>query len=154
MIPEGTYVARVIEHEPGYSSKKGTPQVRLKWGLKNGGQEGVTLDQYLYFTELSSEIAFKVLDAAGWDGNDEVDLVGVGSVDAEIVVKHEEYEGKVRERIAFVNKPGEGPQMSKPVEDKAEFRRVMRAMRAVSGIGPAQAKPATQNDAGEDDLPF
>ncbi len=157
MIPAGVYVARALSFRHKWS-KNGAPCVEVEFGIiKPAAHNAQRITHWLYFsTKKSSEIAFKALENAGWDGKDELALDGLGSVECELVVQEEEYDGKVRSKVQWVNKPGGGCAETAPPlagKDADEFRRRLRAMRSVTGGAPAAAAVLVV-DASNDDIPF
>lgn len=55
-------------------------------------------------TEAAADYTLEGLENCGWDGRSISRLDGMGSLDVELVLDVEEYEGKLRERVRFVNK--------------------------------------------------
>lgn len=111
MLPDGKYTAQYVGHVHGTSST-GKEQIELEWRVTDGPYEGEKIRSWHYFsTDKAAEISFKALENAGWDGEDIFRLNGLGSVPVEIVVKSEEYQGKMRSRVQWVNKPrGQAPE--------------------------------------------
>jgi hypothetical protein len=90
-----------------------------------------------YFTDGAIERTVESLRHMGYDGGDLADMKLTERV--ELVIEPEEYKGKVRDRVKWVNKIGSGP---KPVSN-------MRAL-SMRVQDVAKRKDPVQND----DLPF
>lgn len=83
----------------------GTAQLALTFQLKTGG----TMEWIGSFAgETSSKISRRVLRNCGWDTKTLKDLAGINENEVELDIQWEEYEGKYRQRIKWVNKPGGG----------------------------------------------
>ncbi len=94
-----------------------------------------------WLSEKTMERTLKSLKLMGWTGTDPfTDLRGIGSRDVQIVIRHEEYEGKVRAAVAFVNSI-----RKKPVAPPAHL--VELAKRIAAGIEVPAKEP-------EDDIAF
>lgn len=103
LIPAGTYMAKAVEWDFG-TSGTGKEQVAVLFAIADGEHQGTRLTWYGYFHEQAArERSFKALRAAGWTGKDLFALEGMGTLDAQIVVEHDSYQGKVRAKIAWVN---------------------------------------------------
>ena len=100
------YKARVTGHKFG-QAKTGTDQIGVAFTLVGGDRDGERLIEYFPLTEAAIEYTWEKLKNAGWDGQDAVALDGLGSVDCSIVVEDEEgQDGKLYERVKFVNSEG------------------------------------------------
>lgn len=123
MIEEGTYAARALTGALGYTNG-GKEQVAVQFALldEQGAETGERITWYGYFTEKTQERTLRALRTAGWAGTDISQLDGLGSRDVELVVKHEEYNGKWAAKVAWVNEPGSGGlALSEPMPaDKAK----------------------------------
>lgn len=96
----GTHIAKVKNAVLSESSK-GTPQVILSFQ----NQAGEHIDAYLYLSDKALERTEKALRACGWVGDDISELMrdGVDLKEVEIVVEDEEYDGKVRTKVKWIN---------------------------------------------------
>lgn len=93
---------RAIEWSYGKSSK-GNEQIVVIFGTPEGRKAW-----YGSFTEAAVDFTLEALEACGWDGRSLVKLDGMGSLDVDLCIEAEEYDGKVRDKIRFVNKPRAG----------------------------------------------
>lgn len=138
-IGAGTYTARALPHtaELIESEGKGTPGVKIVMQLEGGG----SLTWTGWLTGGATEITVKALRAMGWQGDDLSDLSTVGSVDCELVVEEEEYNGKWYPKIKFVNVPGGGAKFGAPM-DAAKKRAFAARMRGeVMAVAGGRASP-------------
>lgn len=117
-----------------------------------------TATRFLYFSEKALPFAIKELRALGWTGDDIAELEilaanGELANEVEIVVEHEEYKGKVRDKVKWINSPGEGSGgVEKPLSDDRR-KSLSDRVRAHLGV----ASPASTEKFGfnpEDDIPF
>lgn len=122
--PQGVYIGRVVRHELGESSKKGTPQFMVTFEILEardnfGDSSRVQSHErsvYIYLTEKSMPIALDALKVLGYRGTKvsalaDADFTGK---EVELYCKHEDYEGEARERWQ-INTPREQKE-SKPVD--------------------------------------
>lgn len=118
MIPEGTYRAqrrntpdaiRLVE-----SGNKGTPGVEIDLRItEEGPQKGAAITDTGWLTDKAWKYAIERLRLLGWTGDDlsEIpDLVARGGLtnEVELVIVHEDYEGRKRPRVKFMNPVGGG----------------------------------------------
>lgn len=151
MIPAGTYRARPVQQDTedgpayaifGQSPQKGSMQVAVRFQFVGGELEGEQMTWIGSFTGGAAEITAKALRACGLRGND-VTAAATQELtnEVELVVKHEEYEGKTRARVAFVNALGGGFAMKKA--DNGALARLKAEMQAkLKGIAETTPAPA------------
>lgn len=163
-IPEGTYRAVAVANpnghyaEIGEAPKAGTPQVVMKFTITDGELQG---EQIMWVGSLhggAAQYTVKSLVACGLTGDDITacetqDL----NRDVEIVVGWEEWDGKTRAKIKFINVPGQFGSFEvkkldsgKKARLTAELRGLMKAQGATAAK-PA-ARPAGINPHAGDDL--
>lgn len=149
MIPAGTYRAVAIQQDTedgpayavfGQSPQKGSLQVGVRFRFIGGELAGEEMTWIGSFTGGAADITAKALRACGLRGND---VTAAATQDltneVELVVKHEEWEGRTRARVAFVNALGGGFAMKKA--DNSALARLKAEMQAkLKGI--AEATPA------------
>lgn len=139
-IPDGTYLATAVEGALGYADT-GTPYIGVLFSLK---EAGVKLTWRGFFTEKTQERTFEALRACGWKGDDLSEITFPQGNEVEVVVKQEEWEGKVHPRIQWVNAV-RGP-MVKNAMTMAERKAFAEKMRGAV-LAFDQSRPQT-------DLPF
>ena len=143
-IPEGNYVAKATSYDFGMS-KGGNEQVGVAFTISQGDHAGQMLSWYGFFNSSeNTERALKALRAAGWNGDDLSNLIGLGDTEVQIVVKEEEYNGKTTTKIAWVNALGVA--MASKMSDqerKAFAARMKGAVLASKAPAPAAGKPAS-----------
>lgn len=109
-------------------------------------ESGEELTWVSSFTPKTERRTLEGLQYAGWSGVDIADLSGLGSTDVELVVDHEEYEGRTRAKIQWVNKAGGMAFKFKTDMPAANFTDLRQRMKGVAlGMkdgGPRQ--PAQQ----------
>lgn len=158
MIPEGTL--RATGRGPGAlrfstSSNKGTQQVEVDLVVtETGPHEGAAITWVAYFSDKAWERTIEALRllCPTWSSDDLTDLLGIsergefGAVDA--VITHEDYQGRPRARVAFVNEPGRGMGKAMASDELRTFAERMRSsVRAVPQTGSTKVaqRPAAQS---------
>lgn len=104
-MENGIYRARPLEAVLTYTAA-GNEQVHISFELLDDGFEGKYLTYFGSFSEKAQEHTFKALRNCGWTGVDLSDLSGLNADEVSLVVENEEYEGKVRAKVRWVNAPG------------------------------------------------
>jgi hypothetical protein len=128
----GRYPATVTSAEFG-ESDKGTPYLLLSMNTEGGE----TADAYLYLSEKALPNALKTLrDAFDFDGNFETAVDQVTGRQVSITCEIEEYDGKERCRVKWINKPRSGGEIA----NKDSF---LKALSAKAARIPAAAPKAT-----------
>lgn len=140
LIQEGRHRARCFGHELSYSSNKGTPTVALGFRMSEGDvDQGRVITAFRYPTDAALEYCVKDLRTCGWQGDDmgAMDDAELAANEVELVVEHEEYDGKLRAKVKWINPLGGGMIKSEtPMDEKQkrDFGRAMAAkVRALSG---------------------
>lgn len=164
MLAAGTHRARAISGTPCKAST-GTEQVAVVFRVPT--EEGdQTITWFGFCTDKTWHHTVRSLRACGWQGDDITDLTGIDANDVDLVIEHEEYDGKMQARVRFVNEVGAAPNITPMDEDsKRLFAARMRGLMAAGAGKPtakAKAKPAPkarQSPAEEpspfnDDVPF
>jgi hypothetical protein len=131
MLSPGYYRARAVEYALG-KTQNGTRQVAVRFEVldEQGAPGGERVTWYGYFTEKTAERTLESLQYCGWEGDDVTDLTGIERNEVQIVVEHEEYEGKTNARVAWVNRAGGGSIAIKAPLDEAEKAAFAREMKA------------------------
>lgn len=160
----GRYTATVKSAELGQSAENGTPYLSLLCKTA----EGEELTAYLYLSDAAFERTTKTLrEVFGFDNNFESVVAQVTGKECSIVVEAEEYEGKTRMRVKWIN--AVGGSSGKPLENAGSLlaqlsakakripaaapsaaRTAAPASRPAPAARPAPAKPATIDD----EVPF
>lgn len=152
------YAVTVKSAEFG-ETKNGTPYLALEFAT----EAAETITGWLYLSEKALANSVKTLrDAFGFDGNFETVVEQVAGKPCSITVELEEYEGKERLKVKWIN----APRSSKPIDNQAEFLKALSAKAARipkeaarPGTAPAKApakaapaKPAAKKD--DETAPF
>jgi hypothetical protein len=150
MISAGVHRAIVGE---GLLGKTGTGKEQVAVSLDvmdtvTGANEHMAW--YGYFTEASAEYTVKALRTMGWQGDDLSDLSSIRGVEVSIVVEHEDYEGKMRAKVRWINPPGSGAILKEQMsEDEAKsfaakMKGRIRALDKLAGQPKATGKPSSR----------
>lgn len=147
LIPEGKFRAKAVDWGFGEAGT-GTFQIGVLMEITNGpeGQPPDQINWYGFLTEKALPVTVKALGALGWKGIDLTELEnrggGLDTNEVEIVVEHEEYDGKLRAKVKWINSGG-GLGMSKRVEGDSlkAFAAKMRA--SIVAADPSRAKTAS-----------
>lgn len=130
MLEAGYYRARAVEWGLG-KTEKGNRHVAVRFETFDAeGRPGESITWYGYFTEKTQERTLESLQHCGWEGDDITELAGIERNEVQLVVEQEEYEGKRRAKVAWVNRPGGGGVAIKaPLDEaeKADFAREVKA---------------------------
>lgn len=143
------YRARAIEGDYGKAGT-GTEQVAILFDLENGER----LTWYGFLSDKSIDRTLEALKACGVQ--DLETLAGLGSQEVEVEVEDDEWDGKPRRRVAFVNALGSGAIRMKeklPEGARKAFAASMKGKWLAMGGGqkPPEPEPETVSD---DDIPF
>lgn len=87
-------------------SSTGKEQASVQFELLEGPDEGRTITAFLYFTqESNTERSIESLQHCGctFPENDIYSEEGFGSQDVRLVIEHEEWEGKTRAKVKWIN---------------------------------------------------
>jgi hypothetical protein len=173
-IPEATYRARgaIGSAQLGHTND-GAPQLAAAFIISEGEHAGKSVPWYGYFTDKTKKRTLESLRIAGWSNDDIGDIEGFGDTEVDIVVEHNEWDGKVTARVAWVNRAGSGGvALRNPMSDAerkafaAKLKGDAVMSRKTAGV-PAQQKPAPKAKpspnaaptsefpaAADDDIPF
>ena len=118
----------VIDHGFSVSSKAKTPCVWIDFqfdGMEGPGGEPITVKAYLYLSDAAIQYTLEKLGNLGWHGKsiDELDPndqthYNFKGAKALITGKMEEYEGKMRPKVDFINDPNYSPDMAIDPKDR------------------------------------
>lgn len=139
MIPEGYYNAVAVPREGedgshiarwGVAGEKKTKQVLIYFEITDGEWAGHVLPWFGYFSKAAAKRTVESLRYCGFKGDDLFDLDNQAlDQGVNVLVEHNEYDGKTYARIAFVNASGGGAiQLKSPMNEKSirEFAAVMK----------------------------
>jgi hypothetical protein len=141
----GDYASKVITSEFGQSNS-GTPF----FTMEHVNDDGDTIRSWLYLSDEALPYTIKTLrDAFNFDGNFETLCDQVNQKDCRIVVKIEEYEGKERAKVQFINNIN-GGYKAKTLEGGNSFLKALSEKAKRIPVPAAKttttAKPAAKKD--------
>jgi hypothetical protein len=117
MLEIGHYRARAVGYQLGVA-ETGTEQVAVTFEVYDDEiAHGERITWYGYFTEAAAKRTLEALRTCGWEGDDVTELVGIDKHEVELDVVHENYNGELRPRVRWVNRPG-GPKIKRPMTDE------------------------------------
>jgi hypothetical protein len=146
VIPAGKYIGTPVSAALGTTSS-GKEQIAVQFEFLDPAGERLTW--YGFFTDAAFERTIESLRAMGWTGSSLDEFAGEklpAGVDrqVELVVQHEEYQGKTQARLSFVNSIGAGLAL-KSAMDANQARAFAAKMKgriaALSGGVPPAARP-------------
>jgi len=173
-VPRGFYTAVAVPIEIdgletwaqfGASKNKGTKQVVLNMEIVEGDYAGSRLAWFGYFTQDSADRTIEALRLVGFKGDDLATLPTqkLGQR-VSIVVEEEEYDGKVRSKIAWINRLGGGGMKLERTMDANELRlfaaQLKARVRSKPEVAGEAAAPAPRGSApdpkrpDDDSIPF
>lgn len=168
MIPAGTYTAKARGFAFGVTAND-KDYVAIDFEISGPQCQGEVIGWRGYFsTEGAIRRTLESLKYAGWTGAQDTieSLPGLGSAEVELVIQHEDYEGKTYPRVQWVNKLGRGGVALGEEMDAGRKRTFAARLRGhvaalnappVTGGRPAQQRspdPDPNNGAEADDVPF
>ena len=132
IIQEGRHRGVCIGTDHSYSSVKGTPTISLGFRLSVGdADENRVITAFRYVTPNTEEHVIKDLLTLGWQGEDMGNINDAELTnEVELVIEHEEFEGKLRAKVKWINAIGGGMIKSEtPMTEaqRADFGRQMKA---------------------------
>jgi hypothetical protein len=104
-MKSGTYVARATDWDLG-TTDNGKDYIGVFFKIEEGEFLGETITWYGYFTEKTEQRTIESLRYCGWEGHDFTKLEGLSRNPVKIVIDEEEYEGKKRLKVQWVNRLG------------------------------------------------
>ena len=149
----GTFRVRAVpgSAELGHAST-GTEQIAIAVEFIDGPNKDRRAVWFGAFSENAVDRTLESMRYLGWDSDELADLSGLGSTEAEAVVAEDEYNGKVRARIQWINRP-RGPSLKNKMDD-AQLRAFSARMKGkaiasrkaleAKGYSPASNGNATQ----------
>jgi hypothetical protein len=104
-FPPNTYRGRALTFCYGYTSK-GNEKIDVLCEIVQEGWEGQQITWTGYFTPSTEQRTLESLRHMGWEGDDLLELHGIGTKEVDLVIDTEEYNGKRYSRVQWVNAPG------------------------------------------------
>ena len=161
-LAPGTYRGVVTATGLGFT-KKGDGQMFVTFDVD--GQDGGpphAMTWYGYFSDAAEPMTTKALAALGFDlttrlltelNTDNASDTPLAGVEADLVLKQEEYEGVTRTKIAFVNRPGGAPAVKERMDpaQATAFAKMLQAKIKAKGGRPS-APPPQQSQAQKDKI--
>jgi hypothetical protein len=143
MIAEGTYLARAKDFQIRSAMNAPTEWVDVTFEVKVSEDEVADCTWMGFLTKKAMERTIEALRFCGWYGDEITNLLddGLSLNEVEVVIQHEEYKGKTRARIAFVNKIGSGQRPLDEDRIKSLADRVREKAKTMPGIDPKDAPP-------------
>jgi hypothetical protein len=180
MISKGRHRALVRAAEDGIQvvpedgQKAGYVAVCFDLSDPNDGYYGWSITAFLYLTDKTIDRTVESLRHMGWGSDDLADLPGLAAAgqlatEVELVIDHEEWEGKWRAKVKWVNRVGGGTvKLEKALKGNdltafsAQMKSRIRAASAgkpsggsrSSGGGSGGQAPHPNAPDGLDDIPF
>lgn len=159
-IKNGTYRAKARTWALGETSK-GTPEAAVEFIFTHPDMEGASITWHGYLSESTFDRTVEGLRHCGWTGDDLANMEGLDANEVDLVIENEEYEGKTRPKVRWVNKAGGLALKERMAPEKAKtfaasMRGRIRAADAAKGVKPANGggKPAEPPPMDDSDIPF
>lgn len=148
MLPAGTYPATAIAADAQFGrTRKGHAQIALPFRIDEGEHAGQAITWFGFFTDKTRERTMESLRYCGWRGDDLSDL-GPLDQQVEIVIEHEEYDGKVRAKVQWVNRIGSGRVQLQDQMNESELRQFAAQMRSIARGIPEASGPRSERRSG------
>jgi hypothetical protein len=162
MLNPGTYRGAAVEAALSTTSR-GTPQVAVRLRLVD--PPGQTITWYGFLTDAAIDRTVESLRHMGWQGTDVRDFLAERPLpegfdqEVEIVVEHEEYEGKTQARVKWINSGGGLAVKNALTEQEADafaakMSRHIAALDRAAGRTSATAKPGAARGTTSAQNPF
>lgn len=146
-IEKGTYPAKAWTQVQFGKNSNNKPFVRVKFELKGGGS--IIWDGFL--TDEAAEKTLEQLETCGWDGKHlGPNLKGMGTKPVELVIDHEEFEGKTYARVRWVNRPGGNVKNEFSGGDFAQLQNRLAGIMAKRAQKRELEQPAREREPGDD----
>lgn len=155
----GKYLARAVEWAFG-EAKTGNHQIAVVFELT---ETDGRITWFGSLTEKAAPYTMKAMRAMGWDNDDVTNATGLAGYEVELVIAREEYNGELRSKVQFVNKPGVGGLRPTQLDEAAKrafaarmkaaavaSRKDMPKPETASGVGPQNGAPTQTGEK----LPF
>ena len=106
-IKPGTYIARAEELDFGITDNN-KDYVAVQFKIEEGESIGQRITWFGYFSEKTHERTIQALRYCGWEGHDFTRITNddIRKNLVQLVIDEEEYEGKLRTKVQWVNRLG------------------------------------------------
>jgi hypothetical protein len=149
MIPAGNYFAKGNGPLIITDAKSGSQRAIVPMRITKGDQEGQLIDFRGSLSEGKAlEITNRALEAMGYDYDDDA---SVTRNEVQIVVQHEEYNGKTYANIQFVNDPNRAAIYT---PSSASIAAAAKARLKAAAIAAKATKPAASSGNPDDEPRF
>lgn len=101
----GTWPARATSWDLGMSDN-GKEQIEIVFQILEGPFQGKSIHAFLYFTEGALDRTLESMRHCGWASDSLAEIDDLGNNEVEIVIEEEEYQGKWRDKVKWVNRRG------------------------------------------------
>lgn len=103
----GTHKARAKEWALGMSGsgENAKEQIVVLFQIVGGECDGRSITWYGFFTDKTVDRTLDSLRHCGWQGDNIGDLTGLDANEVEIVIVEDEYKGRTKLKVAWVNRP-------------------------------------------------
>ncbi len=101
---QGTHRARAKQWV--LNEINGKHRLTISFELTDGPHKGQSIVWDGYFTDATWQRTFDSMRHCGWEGTDVGDLSGLDKNEVELVIEQETYEGKLRDKVKWVNRLG------------------------------------------------
>jgi hypothetical protein len=170
LFPEGRFPAVVAiqntEHGPmavqWSKAGTGTVQAVVQFEVLRGPEARRRISWFGSLTEKSEDFTLKALRTCGFTGAD-IDKFYAQQPEneVELVVRHEEYNGKIRAKVAFINDPQGGVKIEHPIQGAelkkfaAQLKNKLKSIPEVKGTAAVREEPsaAPAGERPDDDVP-
>jgi hypothetical protein len=140
MIEAGSYLAFAVpmEGEDGVHlvrwarTKEKKPQILVYFEITEGPHAGERYPWFGYFTKETYERTIQSLRYMGWKGDD-LEKLGALSQEVSIAIGHNEWEGKIRARVDWVNRAGGAAMKLNDPMTAGDLRLFASKIKAVAG---------------------
>lgn len=163
-IEPGRYRARCAGEDQLLFGKSdsGVEQMSIRFVLL--GEEDVPTETEITFfgslkTRDSQDFCLSVMETCGWKGESATDPTGITDNIVELVIAREEYEGKTRTKVKYVNSPGGavGVKNQLSAAEKVDFASRMQGLiidRRLKAGASNLDRNGQLKKRGDDNIPF
>jgi len=100
----GKFKARAKEWDLGISEGSGNEQIVVMFEITQGEFAGTCRTWYGSFSDAAIDRTLDSMRHCGWDGDSLGSIDGMGANEVELEIGEEEYKGKTRDKIKWVNR--------------------------------------------------